>query len=77
MTQSYQVTLKPVSDTEVGGLQFLSLLPNDAILANDCVGSDDNYNDIYQLEVEDEFSSFTENQLDLSEKVISWRKVTI
>jgi hypothetical protein len=71
--KTYKVIIKPADVTEPGSLQFLSRITDD-YRAN-YIDTDENSNEIHEVEVGDEMADWVERQLDLSDGVVSYEEI--
>lgn len=72
MLKQYQVVLRPVGDTEPGGLQFMNAAPEAYAFF---VNHDDNGNEVYSIEIQETQAGWLERQLDQEPGVISYKEV--
>jgi hypothetical protein len=69
----YRVTVNPVDVTEPGNLQFLSRITDD--YSADYIDTDENGNEVYEVQVSGDFAAWVERQLDLTAGVVSYEKL--
>ncbi len=72
MLRSYQVVLKPVGDTEPGGLLFMNAAP-EAVASFDYFDQDGN--EVYSIEIADAKANWLELQLDQTDNVVSYKNL--
>ncbi|KKL71206.1 hypothetical protein LCGC14_2097240 [marine sediment metagenome] len=69
----YKITISPTEVTDPGSLQFLSRITDD--YQAEYIDTDENGNEVHELEVTDEYADWVEQQLDTSDGIISYQEV--
>jgi hypothetical protein len=68
----YQVTVRPVEETEAGHLQFLNRIE---VVAIDPVGFNNAGNEVYEIEVKDADAGFVESQFEAVDGVVTYFQI--
>lgn len=72
MSKKYQITVRPVEETEPGHLQFLSRIE---VITIDPVGFNGAGNEVYEVEVEDTDAGFVESQCELTDGIVTYFQI--
>jgi hypothetical protein len=68
--KTYHVTVNPTDVTEPGSLQFLSRIADQ--YEPEFIDTDEAGNEIYEVQVADEYADWVERQLDQTDGVVAW-----
>lgn len=74
MFKKYEVIVSPVDVTEPGNLQFLSRVEPNAY-SSDYIDTDENGNEVYEVQISEDFAGWMESQLDQTDGIVSYREL--